>query len=116
MNKIQKTWLRVFITMFAIPELLFSPVILIILSFLGLNINPIMFNLIGEQFFTNNPDFILLIIIIEIIGLSGLWFFNIKFNKNKYKIFISILLPVIIIALILLAWLGHILAHMKLSF
>jgi hypothetical protein len=115
MKKVQKIWLIVFILMFTVPEVLFSPIILSVLSLFKINLSPIMFFFVDKNFFTVNQNYALLILFIETVGLTGLLFFNIKFNKNKYKKIISIYISSAVMFLICYLFLGYIVSNMSLS-
>jgi hypothetical protein len=97
MTKTQKNWLIIFIITFLLPEVLFSPIIISILFLFGINLSPIIFNIIKEQFFTDHQNYVSLMILIETIGVFGLLFFNIKFNKNKYKNILTTILLLLFI-------------------
>ena len=71
MNKVQKIWMWIFIAMFAVPEILWGGLIKIFkISFL-----PIYKDI---QYFSDNPGVALLLIVIEIIGISGVIYLIIK--------------------------------------
>lgn len=104
MTKIQKTWLWLFIIMFAGSELLFSPIILSFFLLCGIKISPLIFNFINENIF-GDKDYFLIAIIFELIGLIGLLIFNLKLNKNHKNLltFISVIL-IIFTSLILYSY------------
>lgn len=95
MTKIQKVLVIMFLIMFLVTEIFFSQTILSVLYLFGLDLSIIMFDIIKEPFFLD------LSFIIEIIGIFGLLFFNIKFNKDKDKLAFSILLSIMLVVTIL---------------
>lgn len=111
MTKIQKIWLSLFSVMFLLPELLFSPIILSVLFLFGINFSPIMFSVIKEQFFLDHQFFSFLPVVIEILGIIGLFNFNSKLNKTKYKKLINTFLILIILFLSFILFLSLSLRH-----
>jgi hypothetical protein len=116
MTKIQKTWMWVFIAMFALPEILFfnTPLALISLSsnFSASDINPPIYFLINPQFFIDYPVFSLLVMIIEWLGVLGLFVISIKFSKKIP----AILLGIILLWLSVELYLGYIISSMSVVF
>ncbi|MCX6718455.1 MAG: hypothetical protein NTY81_02530 [Candidatus Staskawiczbacteria bacterium] len=97
MTKIQKIWLWIFMAMFAVPEILWGNLIKIFkISFL-----PIYKNI---KYFTDEPMIAFLVIIIEIIGISGIIYL---LNKKDAKIntilkyALDIVLVIILLVLVL---------------
>ncbi len=106
MNKYQKIWIWIFLGMFLIPELLFSPVISFVLFLFGIDLNYLMTKFVNQQFFTDNQIFIFIAVMVELLGVLGLLILNIKFNKNKLKNLYSILLFLLIILLTFIFYVG----------
>ncbi len=93
----------IFIAMFAVPEILWGGLIKIFkISFL-----PIYKDI---QYFSDNPGVALLLIVIEIIGISGVIYL---INKKcpainlKLKIVINIILIIILVMLVLSLFLSY---------
>lgn len=98
MKKKQKVWFLIFMGMFIISEILFSPMISFVSFLFGINFPPmVMSHILGEQFFYGDQNLVFIALIIEILGLLGLLFFNIKFNNKKYKILITIILFLLLV-------------------
>ncbi len=102
MMKSQKIQLFVFLVMFLVPEILFSFVLSFVLFFFRTSFPYLMGRIFGEQFFTDNKIYLFLFLIIEIIGIGGLLYFNFKYNKKRAKLLISIFLSVLFILSIFL--------------
>ena len=85
LKKSQKIWLTIFGAMFLIPEILFFTTPLFILSFINnfseTKLFPPIYYIISQQFFTNHPNYLLLAIGIEWLGLLGLFIMSIKVKK-----------------------------------
>jgi len=111
MNKIQpsksssnnqagkKIWLGIFIAMFAIPEILWSPIANFLYIFIK-NSDPaelLRFNFLTES----DPDFLYkMIVFIQLVGLLGALFILIKNGKsinNKYWYYILLTLDSLLI-------------------
>ena len=96
MKKTQKIWMWIFIAMFALPEILFFTTPLSILSivnnFSETNIKSPIYFFINQQFFTDHPIYLFLILAIEWLGILGLLAMSIKFNKKILYILLGIIL------------------------
>ncbi len=108
MNKTTKTWLWIFIAMFAVPEILFfttiSAIASIISNFSETSIIPPIYYFFDKHFFADYPIFPLLIMIIEWIGVLKLLLISIKSNKK----IISSLLGVILLWLSFIIYVGYV--------
>jgi hypothetical protein len=107
MEKKQKIWLAVFLAMFIIPEILWSPVRSIIYIIIHPNQFtdlPLLFNILPPL---NNNLISGIIELIQFIGLVCFYFALIKLKFNKVlKIIINILLIILILITGLIAWMG----------
>lgn len=101
----QQIWLAVFLAMFLVPEILWGPIFNAIISLFGWPLHSIYFNL---TIFNDYPYLAFLVIILEIISISSLWYLNFKINhQNNLKgLFLSVLLAAIDIALVFLLFLN----------
>ena len=100
LTKNQKTWMWIFIAMFAIPEITFS----FIISLIPIGMSPLYTVLINKQFFLDNPIYLLVSQFIELIGVLGLLYLSIK---SKRKI-LSVLLSIVVLLLIFIAYVGFV--------
>lgn len=99
MTKIQKTYLGIFIAMFALPELLWSPVLNIIYNTFQIGKNhPIIFR---ANFLSNelNYGIFIFILIIQIIGMGGV--IKLIYKKNTDSSHKSTLVAILALILIL---------------
>jgi len=103
MTKIQKIWLWIFIAMFAVPEILWGSLIKVFkISFLPLYKD--------VQYFSDNPGVAFLLIIIEIIGISGIIYLLNKKSLSvslKLKYIFNILLIIILVILVISLFLSY---------
>jgi hypothetical protein len=107
----QKILLWISLVMFIIPEILFSFIFSSTLFLFRVNISYLMGKLIGEQFFIDNQFIIFCALIVEILGLLGLLIFNIKFNQNKSRLILSIILFILLIFTILIFYTAFYMRH-----
>ena len=70
----------IFLAMFSIPEILFGSLFNATTSIIGLPLHSVYYNL---SFFNDYPYITFLIIISEIISISGLWYLNLKINQGS---------------------------------
>ena len=105
MTKQQQTWLAVFLVMFLVPEILWGSIFNALTSLFGWPLHSIYFNLTT---FNDYPYLAFLVILVEIISVSGLWYLNLKINRqnNLKGILLSILLAILDIALVFLLFLN----------
>ena len=102
MIKMQKIWLWVFVVMFAIPEILWSPVLNFYYQFWQSgwtnNTQPLRDNFLQNP---NNWNFLKIVIFFELLGLLSVFFYltkaKQKLNLLNYLIYSFILLVFIII-------------------
>lgn len=98
MTKIQKTWLWVFAAMFVVPEVLWSPVGNLISDILQNSNNVI---ILRPNFLTNsdNTNYLLFFLGIQLIGIVGTLFLTWKIKSNPWvkSILILIILSLAII-------------------
>lgn len=102
MNKKQKIWLWIFLAMFILPELLWSPILNIADSVLQNNNNSTIFR---PNFLMNlnNTNLLLFVLIIQIVGILGTIVFTIKLKFSKaLKVFLLLILLLILIIVILI--------------
>ncbi|MFA6369351.1 MAG: hypothetical protein WCX20_03165 [Candidatus Shapirobacteria bacterium] len=96
MKKTQKFWLWISIAMFAIPELLFLTTPLTIVSFINnfseIGINPPIYYIINRQFFVDHFGYVLLVMGIEILGVTKLLITSAKFKQKILTIVLAIFL------------------------
>lgn len=106
MTKKQKMWLGIFLAMFVVPEILWGTIFNAGTSTLGLSMHSVYYNL---QIFDDRPGLAYLIIIIEIVAISGLLYLNFKRpeQQNKIqKVFFTVLLLLLDIGLLFLLFLN----------
>jgi len=100
MTKKQKIWMWIFIAMFAIPEILWSPITNILFSFFSKPINGAPSILRSNVLFDYGHDTILkTVILVQLIGstiFTIFWFKNIRNVSSKVKFWIVALLGLII--------------------
>ena len=91
--------------MFIIPEILFGPLFNAAASMIGLPLHSAYYDL---PFFNDYRYAAFLIIISEIISVSGLWYLNLKISQhsNVKRVFLSVLLAAVDISLVLLLFLN----------
>ena len=78
MTKKQKVWLGVSLAMFVVPEVLWGAIIKILdVSFVPVYKDP--------QFFYDHPFFALLLIVVELIGISGLIYVVNKISLRNFS-------------------------------
>jgi len=104
MTKMQKKLLWLFGAMFLIPEILFSIILSSIVNYSGKDFLTLTSIFVDSRFFINNPTYFLIILIIELIGITGLLFLSIK---NRRKIMSTILI-IILLWLIFIFFLGSV--------
>jgi hypothetical protein len=95
MTKIPKIWLGVFVAMFMVPEVLFS--FLTSLVLFNVHFLPPVYLFRNEQFFLDHQNYAFVALGIEIIGLLGLFIFNIKYNNKKSKNILTIILSLLLL-------------------
>jgi len=87
MTKKQKIWMWIFVAMFAIPEILWSPVLNFYYEFLQSswtsNVHPIRYNFLQNS---DNLNYLKLVVFLQLVGLLGVLFFTLKNKNNKNKI------------------------------
>lgn len=106
MTKKQKVWLGIFLAMFVVPEVLWGIIFNAGTSILGLSAHSVYYNL---QIFDDYPSLAYLIIIIEIVAISGLLYLNFKRQEWQHKIqkvFFTIILVLLDISLLFLLFLN----------
>jgi hypothetical protein len=106
MTKKQKVWLGIFTAMFVVPEVLWGTIFNAGTSILGLSVHSVYYNL---QIFDDHPGLAYLIIITEIVAVSGLLYLNFKRQEWQHKIqkvFFTIILMLLNIALLFLLFLN----------
>jgi len=103
MSKIQKIWMWIFIAMFAIPEILWSPVENFIYIFIRNSDPPQLFR---TNFLTEaGPSFLYrMIVLIQLIGLLGFLFILMKNKKNIHRRWHYYILLILDLLLILLTF------------
>lgn len=103
MSKVQKIWLWIFGAMFLVPEVLWGNLLKIFkISFL-----PVYRNV---QIFTENPNIAFLVIIVEIIGVSGIIYLLSKKDLGvsiKLKYILNTLLVIILLILLMSLYLSY---------
>ncbi len=87
MGKAQKIWLWVSLSMFIVPEVLFSFLLLLISGFLGRDFLPLVTLFVKQQVFVDHPLYLLLALFIELLGLLGLTVFSFR-SRNKFLPFL----------------------------
>ncbi|MDO8659426.1 MAG: hypothetical protein Q7K54_02380 [Candidatus Parcubacteria bacterium] len=107
MTKQQKTWLYVFLAMFLVPEILFSFVISMTITFFGASFQGLSRFFINQQFIIDHPEYVLTFLFIEIVGTLGLLILNLKLNTNKSRTVVTTLLSVILIIIVYAFFLGY---------
>lgn len=105
MTKQQQIWLAIFLAMFLVPEVLWGSTFNAITSLFGWPLHSIYFNLTT---FNDYPYLAFLVIILEIISISSLWYLNLKINRqnNLKGLFLSVLLALIDMGLVFLLFLN----------
>ena len=114
MTKIQKVWLWVSVLMFLVPEILFSPIISFFDSLYGVENFPFLYkHFLNSQFFIDNSVYLFIVLGIEYLGVLGLLIWNIKFNKYKYKIILTVITTLILILLSFIFLVGYSVTNMS---
>ena len=106
MTKKQKVWVGIFLAMFIVPEVLWGTIFNAGTSILRLSLHSDYYNL---QIFDDRPGLAYLIIIFEIVAISGLLYLNFKRQEWKHKIqkaFFTIILILLDISLLFLFFLN----------
>jgi hypothetical protein len=104
MSKTEKIWMWIFIAMFAVPEILWGNLIKVF----GIYFFPIYKNI---QFFIDTPSLAFLVIAIEIIGVSGVFYI---INKKQVglplnlKYVFNIVLVIIFLVLLASLYLSYV--------
>ncbi|MDE2030817.1 MAG: hypothetical protein KGI58_00955 [Patescibacteria group bacterium] len=111
MTQKQKIWLWISLAMFIVPEVLFSFLLSSFLFFFGVSGPYLIGFLINPQFFVDNKDINLLLILIELFGILGLLIFNIRFNKNNSKSILSLILSILLLFTIFIFYVGFSMRH-----
>ncbi|OGZ79174.1 MAG: hypothetical protein A2358_04245 [Candidatus Staskawiczbacteria bacterium RIFOXYB1_FULL_37_44] len=110
MTKTQKIWMWIFIAMFAVPEILWGDIVKILkISFI-----PIYKSV---QYFTDKPGIAFLVIIVEIIGISGIFYLlNKKVKKINVvlKYILDAILVIIFFALVISLYLSYAVSRINL--
>jgi len=112
MTKAQKIWLWVSLAMFVVPEVLCSFIISSVSSLFGKNLLPLYTIFIKQQFFTDHPVYLFMLLGTEIVGLLILLILNLK---NKKNIIVSILLSALLLWLLFVFYIGYAIAF-RMSF
>ncbi len=101
LSKTQKIWLCIFGAMFTVPEILWGD----LLKIFKISLLPIYKD---TQLFNDKPNLAFLIIVIEIIGISGITYLfnksnlkNIIFLKYISNIFLVVVLLILLLSLFL---------------
>ncbi len=112
MTKKQKIWLKLFLAMFFVPEILFS-VFSSSLSFLFFRADlPYLLKVWpGERFLLDNSFYVFSALIVQIIGLFGLLKYNIKFNASRFKSVFTFLLLIVIFLGFLVIYAGGVMSR-----
>jgi len=107
-SKLQKILLSIFAAMFFVPEILLfttpSSILSIANNFSEMNIKIPISYLINYQFFVDNPIYPLLIIVVEWVGILGLFILSIKSNKK----ILAILLGAVLLWLSFILFVGYV--------
>ena len=111
MTKIQKIWLGVFLAMFVAPEVLFSFLLSSVAQLFGRTFPSILYSP-NQQFFTDHPIYLFFALAVELLGVFLLLIFNFQHKKNK---FVSALLLIIFLWLVIVFYIGYIIAF-RMSF
>jgi hypothetical protein len=111
MTKLQKIKLYVFVAMFLIPEVVFAFVV----SFFGLLLK---FNtpfwlggFADTQFFAYHRLYVFGALFVEILGILGLFIYNLRFNRNWSRWVLSFLLLILLVAAMLVFYIGYSMRH-----
>jgi hypothetical protein len=107
MTKTQKIWLWVSVAMFVVPEVLCSFLLSSFANLLGRELSPLYTIFIKQQFFTDHPMYLFLLLAIEIAGLLILLIINIRYRKS---VIISILLSILLLWLLFVLYIGYVVA------
>ena len=81
MTKLQKVWMWLSLAMFLVPEVLFFTTPALLMSFSGESFSQISSLVINYKFFLNYPIYLLIVIVVEFLGVLGLFLLSIKSNK-----------------------------------
>jgi len=92
MTKTQKIWLWIFGLMFVVPEILFITTPALIMSIAGKSFSEISSFVINYSSFLKYPLLLLLIVVVEWIGVFGLFVLSIKINKKLLAILFGVIL------------------------
>lgn len=111
MTKKQKVWLGIFLAMFIVPEIIWGTLVNALTSILHIDIHSVV---LDALFFSHHPGYAYLIILMEIIGLSGLLVLNMRGAYNKIvRNFINIIMVILLLSLILLLFLNFSISNMS---
>jgi hypothetical protein len=98
MSRIQKVWLGIFTAMFVVPEMLWSPVINLVYSFLQNSNNVKVF----RPNFTTNSDNTNLLIFFLAFQLTGLIGALVLISKAKFNLWVKSILILILLLMSIL--------------
>lgn len=110
LSKVQKVWLWIFGAMFVVPEVLWGNLVKVF----KISLLPVYKDV---QLFTDKPIIAFLVIIIEIVGLSGVIYLLNKKSlvKNVYiKYTLDLVLAAILAALLLSLFLSYVMTKIRL--
>jgi uncharacterized membrane protein len=101
MTKIQKIWLGIFLAMFVVPEVLFGPM----LGSLGFFMHIKLTSILSGQLITDYPSVAYFVLMLESVGVVGLFAVINKKGEKKIKAIELINIILVVIAILLLfAW------------
>jgi hypothetical protein len=115
LSKIQKIWMWIFVVMFALPEILWSPVGNFVYIFIK-NSDPA--TLLRTNFLTEaGPNFLYkIIVLIQLVGLCSFLFILIKDGKRAFKKWQYYVLLILDLLLVLLtAFVFYLIAIINIS-
>jgi hypothetical protein len=96
MTKTQKTWLAVFLGMFIVPEIVFSPMLAASLFlFRGLDYHLPWGQFLWDNYLYGNHVYFLSALLIEVIGAFCLLISNVRFNRTRSKLILSVVLSIL---------------------
>jgi len=104
MSKKEKIWLCLSLSLFLIPELLFSIISLSVANIVGYDFNPISSFFIENKELSKHPIFLLTMVAIEFFGVLSLFILSIK----KRKILFAVLFFIALICLFFIFAVGRI--------
>lgn len=106
LSKIQKIWTWIFAAMFIVPEVLFLIIPSSIINYTGKTFLTLLTPFFDSRFFINHPSLFFTVLIIELLGLVGLFAITIKANKKLFAICL-LLISLWLIFLIFLAYISN---------